>query len=625
MACHNLCTIRSPPKFYRSLLGLGLNFCIRPTRTTTRARIDAKSSSRFRRDIYTKIVFAHEDDIIEPNKLFIRSDWKPDPSTVPIESRARISQFITTFAAQFHGFKISSNLTPLQQSRLTLLESSDDFIVIPTDKNLGPAIIERSEYISRALKDHLLDVNTYRQLSKTEADERIDSVRSQIDNFIFVFNRQLSYGERTYLRRSLTSVKDPFAYFYILAKIHKNPWKTRPIVSVCGSITHGLARWIDKQLQPICRKLPSYLASSLELRQQLANAALGSDHARLFTFDAVSMYTNIDTEHALKVIAKFLRTSPLCSDISAEPIICGLGIIMRNNVFRFGDTFWLQRTGTAMGTPPGTSYATLYFGIHELEIYPRFSSSLVFCTRYIDDGFGVWIKNSDVSVDAEFFREFTEALNFGKLTWEVTDRTRSVNFLDLTLSIHAGRIKTCIYEKPENLYLYIPPHSAHPPGVLRGLVTGMVTRIIRLTSSQEDCEGSIRSFFRRLCARGYKPDKLRPLFYDAFAKASRVRPQLEDSIYDEERVFLHLSYHPGDPSSRVLQQVFRKTLLSPEKEPPLPTLRNFHGAHVGINRMVIAYSRPPNLRGLLFPRRLREVLDAPVSSFISAVEAPIET
>ena len=62
------------------------------------------------------------------------------------------------------------------------------------------------------------------------------------------------------------------------------------------------------------------------------------------------MYTNIDTEHALKVIAIFLRTSPLCSDISAEPIISGLGIIMRNNVFRFGDTFWLQRTGTAMGT-----------------------------------------------------------------------------------------------------------------------------------------------------------------------------------------------------------------------------------------------------------------------------------
>ena len=47
-----------------------------------------------------------------------------------------------------------------------------------------------------------------------------------------------------------------------------------------------------------------------------------------------------------------------------SPIIFGLGIIMRNNVFCFDDTRWLQRTSTAMTTPPGTSYATLYLGIY---------------------------------------------------------------------------------------------------------------------------------------------------------------------------------------------------------------------------------------------------------------------
>jgi hypothetical protein len=38
--------------------------------------------------------------------------------------------------------------------------------------------------------------------------------------------------------------------------------------------------------------------------------------------------------------------------VAAEAIICALEIVMRNNLFKFGDTYWLQITGTAMGTPP---------------------------------------------------------------------------------------------------------------------------------------------------------------------------------------------------------------------------------------------------------------------------------
>jgi hypothetical protein len=97
----------------------------------------------------------------------------------------------------------------------------------------------------------------------------------------------------------------------------------------------------------------------------------------MFTCHAVLMYTNIDTDHALEKIDMFLWASPLSRGCSANETIKGLQILMHNNVFKFGDTFWLQQDGTAMGKHPAPGYAMLYFGIHELKMRPTFAHSLI--------------------------------------------------------------------------------------------------------------------------------------------------------------------------------------------------------------------------------------------------------
>eukprot|EP00957_Ditylum_brightwellii_P176354 13428588-Ditylum_brightwellii.AAC.1 len=50
------------------------------------------------------------------------------------------------------------------------------------------------------------------------------------------------------------------------------------------------------------------------------------------------------------------------------------------------------------------------------------------------------------------------------LEWEVIEINTSADFMDLTMSIKNGKIQTKLFEKSLNLYLYIPPHLAHPPG-----------------------------------------------------------------------------------------------------------------------------------------------------------------
>jgi hypothetical protein len=227
-----------------------------------------------------------------------------------------------------------------------------------------------------------------------------------------------------------------------------------------------------------------------------------------------------------------------------------------------------------------------------------------------------------LETDERNWSEFQAAMQgFGKLTWEFSQRTTSVNFLDLTLTLDPQCIVTRLYEKALNLYLYIPPHSAHPPGILNGMITGYITRVFRLTSTNTDREASIRHFFRRLCDRGYTACTLCPLFHDALRRAqtSRCKPSEDDQ---EKRIYLHLEYHPYDPSSRDLQRLFRERLQSPVNEPEFSTLCNGDSVPNGITRMIVAFRRPPNLKNALFPRRFREVLNAPASSFARTYPVP---
>ena len=55
-------------------------------------------------------------------------------------------------------------MTGIQQRLIQDLHKTTEFIILPTDKNLGPAIIERDECIHLAFRDHLNDDNINNKL-----------------------------------------------------------------------------------------------------------------------------------------------------------------------------------------------------------------------------------------------------------------------------------------------------------------------------------------------------------------------------------------------------------------------------------------------------------------------------
>ena len=323
------------------------------------------------------------------------------------------------------------------------------------------------------------------------------------------------------------------------------------------------------------------------------------------------MYTNIDTFYACNAIRNFLQTQNQFKDHPLPAILDAINLKMNNNVFQFGDCYFHQKTGTAMGTPPACCYATIYYGVREHTLLQKYKDNLLFYRRYIDDVFGIWVPTNSGFT----FNDFTSDLKYHKLRWETNPPSTTVTFLDMVLTIRHNKIETQLYEKMLNLYLYISPFSSHSPGVLSGLIIGNILRIHHLCSNSDTKKVFYDKFFLRLRARGYLPSQLIPLFTHGINLAltkpmpsskNKCRAWLllqqqennQQSNIVRDTVFFHIPYHPKDPLSWSIQCIFHCTFLYDGK----PT--------AGFSRLTIAYSRSKNIGEMLSYRRI-EAFDCP--------------
>lgn len=627
MAFHDLTSKINPPKNLRSLLGLSLKFIPRPRYNTPWPTYQDVTLPRFNRDLRIKAYMAgrlndDDDDVDNPfnARLYVRSGWNPPEHLFPFprELPRRLRAFQEFLQSIVTRKKCTPNLLPHQRKALDCLRNQTSLLVVQCDKNLGPAIIERDEYIKLVIRDHLSDSTTYRRLSPNEAELETRRIRHALTNWMAKHSTVLTKNELRFLKHHYNANEEPFATFYATMKVHKQPLKTRPIVSCSGSLLAALGVWVDDKLQKAARTQRSYFKSSFDLKKELS-ALILPPGCFLFTADAESMYTNIPTDRALLFIGRYLRREQF-PDIPVEALMEALQLVMKNNIFTFGDTTWKQRTGTAMGTPPAPPWATLYYALHENDFLPRFEENLPLYRRFIDDVFGIW-QVTDHATNDTTWNSFKCTMNHEayQLKWIVSDLDMKVDFMDLTISIKGERIHTTLYEKPSNLHLYIPSHSCHPPGLLAGVVHGMIFRIYTLCSDDQDKHARANEFFQQLRRRGYTTSQLQPLFRAAISRATCPRDENRDNSGRSKlrkSLLFHLRYHPMNPPSREIQHGWRHYIAEPPYTRPLAQVKNYAGQPLCIDRLIVAYNRPLNLGNLLSYRKLKPNTGPPVSSYL---------
>ena len=177
------------------------------------------------------------------------------------------------------------------------------------------------------------------------------------------------------------------------------------------------------------------------------------------------MYKNTKTGPDLHHIGQFALENKEHLTVPTAVLKDALRLPMTNNAFQFGDSYCLQKAGTAMGAPPALPWAAIFFGIHEETVLARFGPRLQLYRRFTDNVLGIWLVDPDPVEDYQKRTLFVELMqDYYGLEWIFEERSKKVNYMKMMISVREDQIITSLYEKSINLYLYTPPLFCPPPG-----------------------------------------------------------------------------------------------------------------------------------------------------------------
>lgn len=483
---------------------MGLKF--RPSlKPPTEAQFDLQIKD-FCRRVRLQDLFAHQPQDPDFNpRLYVPSGWNPPRQNPELEEklfelRKELRRSISECKPHWKG-----NLTSYDRAELRELKHNRTVRVLPTDKNLGPALLS-TDWVKHETLRHLHDELSYAKVTLEDWYAHRDNVIKCREQLMSTYCQFIVPNAARFLR-SYDHFVTP-AKFYVIPKIHKTPMVGRPIAASHSYITRPISIFVDELVKPIIR-MPTVLRDSSELIRLLENAILPNSNCFLVTADVVSLYPNVDIKKALVALDLLLREG----QAPETPLLVQLArLVLENNYLssEFSQDIFHQEYGIAMGTPFAVTIANAFMYLHEKDIVDRYSRYLILYKRFIDDILAIWDGPKDTLL------EFLDALNSKtdriKLTYYISNS--SISFLDLFLyrDISSNVLHFSTFQKPLNKYLYIPFESFHPSSNKKAFIKGELMRYARNSSSFASFAETREKFWKRLRLRGYPFRFLLPLF-----------------------------------------------------------------------------------------------------------------
>ncbi|KAJ1299566.1 hypothetical protein OPQ81_002533 [Rhizoctonia solani] len=333
------------------------------------------------------------------------------------------------------------------------------------------------------------------------------------------------------LEKDGKTVLDAVPRFYIIPKIHKNPWKGRPIVPAHSAMQSPAAKLCSMMLKPLVKNQPYIIHGSKDFIKKVSSIRwFKEERSSIYIVggDIEAYYPNVPKTEASQIVKKMMDMDPRQAEENFGSFFeeC-LDVADSTVLMRFQDDWYVQTDGLSMGVAHAPDMANLYGAHFENQIIPSLGKDILYYGRYIDDVFFIVKANS-----AEAALQLCKNLVIGKcrIVWEPA-KSYGV-FLDVRLWIGEQSMEFKPHRKVGNHLERVPWISAHPLDVKKGTFLGELSRLATLCSSNIfyiDACADLRNLYIR---RGY-PTNLVNAWYNTYAKVmwedcNRERPPPRD-------------------------------------------------------------------------------------------------
>ncbi|BHF57359.1 hypothetical protein SprV_0100030000 [Sparganum proliferum] len=191
------------------------------------------------------------------------------------------------------------------------------------------------------------------------------------------------------------------ARFYGLPKVHKEGTPLRPIVSLKGTPTYGLAKWLFRRLKVLTADSDTILCSATQFLEKLKAVSL-SPNEIMISFDVTSLFTSIPQDLAIETVELLLRSkyNETENRLGHAQVLHLLKFCFRT-YFMIDGTTYEQVKGTPMGSPISGFIAEAVIKRLESLVFQHYRPK--FWARNVDDNF--------VVIERDQMLTFRERLN----------------------------------------------------------------------------------------------------------------------------------------------------------------------------------------------------------------------